>query len=263
MQSFLTSFTVSLNRARRSSGHVFQGRFKAQLVEEEGYHAELSRYIHLNPVRVQEYRQRSVQERRTHLREFPWSSYGCYIGLRKAPEWLRMEPVLGEWSGKLREQMRRYRRFVEEGLLRDLKSPYDGAVEQSIVGSDRFVDRIKREYLLSRMGDRREEPSLVHLEESFSLEEITEAVSGLYDIQSAELLRRRSPHREARRLLMYCAAKYCRHDSSLSDVAEHLGVSLSGLTRARDRVASVLARSKKQRRLVQSVAERIQSSQSQ
>jgi hypothetical protein len=174
-----------------------------------------------------------------------------------------MEPVLGEWSGKLGEKMRRYRRFVEEGLLRDLESPYDGAAEQSIVGSDRFVDRIKRAYLLSRTGDRREEPSLVHLQESFSVEEIAEAVSGLYDIQSAELLRRRSPYREARRLLMYCAAKYCRHDSSLTDVAERLGVSLSGLTRARDRVAAVLTRSKKQRRLVQNIAERIQSSQSQ
>jgi hypothetical protein len=159
--------------------------------------------------------------------------------------------------------MRRYRQFVEEGLLRELESPYEGAAEQSIVGSDRFVDRIKRAYLLSRKGNRREEPSLVHLQESFTLAEITEAVAGLHDIQSAELLRRRSPHREARRLLMYCAATYCRHDSSLSDVAEHLGVSLSGLTRARDRVAAALPRSKKQGQLVQKVAERIQSRQSQ
>ena len=113
------------------------------------------------------------------------------------------------------------------------------------------------------MGDRREEPPLVHLRESFSLEEITKAVAGWYDIQTGGLLRRRGPHREARRLLMYCGAEYCRHDSSLSDVAEHLGVWVSGLTRARDPLAGGLARSENQRQFVQNVAQRLQATQSQ
>lgn len=123
-----------------------------------------------------------------------------------------MEPVLGEWSGRMAERMRRYRRYVEAGLLRELESPYAGCAEQSIVGRDSFLDRIKRAYLLGREGNRREEPSLVHLQEWFGLAEITEAVAGLYEIKSAELVRRRSPHREARRLLMYCASRYCRHE---------------------------------------------------
>ena len=50
-QSFLPSFTVSCNRRHRSSGHVFRGRYKAFVVEDAGsYGAEVSRYIHLNPV---------------------------------------------------------------------------------------------------------------------------------------------------------------------------------------------------------------------
>lgn len=258
MQSLLTSFTVSLNRARGSSGHVFQGRFKAHLVEEEAYHTELSRYIHLNPVRVRGYRYRSLKDRRAHLRGFPWSSYASYIGLRSTPEWLTMEPVLAEWSGSTAERMRRYRRYVEEGLLRELDSPYAGSAEQSIVGSDSFVDRIKRGYLLGRKGDRREEPSLVHLQESFGLEEIAEAVAEMYEIKSAELMRRRSAHREARRLVMYCASKYCRHESSLSELAERLGVSVSGLTRARDRFAAAFSANRKLRRLVRNVEKRIE-----
>ena len=52
MQSFLTAFTVNLNRRRHSSGHIFQGRFKAVLVEDEAYGQELARYVHLNPVRA-------------------------------------------------------------------------------------------------------------------------------------------------------------------------------------------------------------------
>lgn len=53
MHSFLTSFTVSYNRRHHSSGHVFQGRYKAFLVEDDrAYASEVSRYIHLNPVRI-------------------------------------------------------------------------------------------------------------------------------------------------------------------------------------------------------------------
>ncbi len=57
MQSLLTSFTISLNRRHHSSGHLFQGRFTAHLVENEAYGAEVSRYIHLNPVRIKALRQ--------------------------------------------------------------------------------------------------------------------------------------------------------------------------------------------------------------
>ena len=52
MQSLLTSFCVSSNKKRRTSGHIFQGRFKAQLVEGECYRCRLSRYLHLNPIRT-------------------------------------------------------------------------------------------------------------------------------------------------------------------------------------------------------------------
>ncbi|HIQ20807.1 MAG TPA: hypothetical protein EYH34_06190 [Planctomycetes bacterium] len=95
------------------------------------------------------------------------------------------------------------------------------------------------------------------------LEEITKAVAGWYDIQSGGLLRRRCPHREAHRILMCCGAEYCRHDWSLSDVAEHLGVWLSGLTRARDPLAGGLPRTKNQAQRVQNVVQRLQATQSQ
>ena len=52
MGSLQTTFTVRYNRRRKRSGHLFQGRFKAQLVEADGYAMELLRYVHLNPVRI-------------------------------------------------------------------------------------------------------------------------------------------------------------------------------------------------------------------
>ena len=59
--------------------------------------------------------------------------------------------------------MRNYATYVEEGLLKNLESPFDDVVEQSIIGGDRFVDKVKREYLLMRSGDTKEEPALLHL----------------------------------------------------------------------------------------------------
>jgi hypothetical protein len=70
------------------------------------------------------------------------------------------------------EQIQNYAAYVEEGLRQDLKSPFDDIVEPSIIGSDRFVDWIKREYLLRRSSDRGEEPALVHLPKSFSIDHV-------------------------------------------------------------------------------------------
>ena len=50
----------------------------------------------------------------------------------------------------MKEQMKNYRRYVEEGLLKNIPSPFDDITEQSLMGSDSFIDRIKRQFLLSR-----------------------------------------------------------------------------------------------------------------
>src|SRR4026208_485607 len=66
-------YTQSFNRRHKRVGHLFQGRFKAILVEKESYLLELSRYIHLNPWRVKE---------SNDPVKYPWSSLGSYVGAR-------------------------------------------------------------------------------------------------------------------------------------------------------------------------------------
>ena len=104
MQSFLTSFTILKNRYDRSSGHLFQGRFKSVLVESELYGSQLSRYIHLNPVRTTRVKALSLEERRRCLREFKWSSYPEICGFRKCPEWLDRNETLKRWGQTPDEQ---------------------------------------------------------------------------------------------------------------------------------------------------------------
>ncbi len=236
MQSFLTSFCISSNKKRRTSGHIFQGRFKAHLVEDELYRSRLSRYIHLNPVRIQALRDANLEERHNHLREFKWSSYSSYLGISNPEKWLECAPILSSWGVKKREQMLNYARYVEEGLLKNLENPFDSVVEQSIIGSDRFIDRIKRKYLLQRTGDKNEEHSLVHLQQSFSVDEVINHVSLVLGVKSSLLLKRKSGHRDARRLAMYCVCTYCRNTHSFNDLAQCFSVSASALTQARDKV---------------------------
>lgn len=92
MRWFQTTYTVRFNRRHRLSGHLFQGRYKAVVVnpEEGGYFVTLSDYIHLNPVRA---RMISLQER---LFDYRWSSYRWYVARSGRPDWFDADRVLGE-----------------------------------------------------------------------------------------------------------------------------------------------------------------------
>lgn len=108
MQALLTSFTLSKNRRDKSSGHLFQGRYKAVLVEDQVYGAELSRYIHLNPARTTAAAGMDIEKRKALLRNNKLSSYSSVIGLAKGPEWLKPSLILEKWGETLKEQRRNY-----------------------------------------------------------------------------------------------------------------------------------------------------------
>lgn len=115
MHSLGTAYTVYGNLRRQRRGHMV-GRYKAKLVENDGYHLSVSRYLHLNPVRVRKVARRSVEEQREYLNRYPWSSYGAYVGRDEVPEWLSCDPILALCARERTRRRGRYRRFVE-GLL--------------------------------------------------------------------------------------------------------------------------------------------------
>jgi len=117
MHSLLTSYTVYYNRRHQRHGHLLDGRYKAKLVEGDDYLLALSRYVHLNPVQVALMKSKPLPERIRYLRRYAWSSYPSYIGRRKALEFVDYAPMLSEMKAKRREQPRRYREYVESGLV--------------------------------------------------------------------------------------------------------------------------------------------------
>jgi putative transposase len=108
------AYTQDFNRRYRRSSHLFQGRYKAILVERDSYLVELSRYIHLNAVRVGEVRQPW---------EFRWSSAAAYVGKAAVPEFLTVEAVLAHFGRRRSTARRRYAEFLAEGARRKERSP--------------------------------------------------------------------------------------------------------------------------------------------
>ena len=143
MHWLLVSYTTWFNWRYDRSGHLFQGRYKSFLVEEGEYLLGLSRYLHLNPVRGKVLGEGSPAERRMRLRDYVWSSYRGYAGLAAPLPFVREEMVLAEMGGPRRGRALRYRRFVEEGLLREIASPLEAVQWQAVLGSESYARRIQ------------------------------------------------------------------------------------------------------------------------
>ncbi|HXV79694.1 MAG TPA: transposase [Candidatus Binatia bacterium] len=122
-------YTQSFNRRHRRVGHLFQGRFKAILVEKESYLLELCRYIVLNPVRV---------KGRTSPAAWKWSSYRPTAGLVAVPEFLSTDWLLEQFGQNRRVAQKRYREFVRDGIA---NRPWDALKAQIYLGSDKFIER--------------------------------------------------------------------------------------------------------------------------
>ncbi|MGM0594575.1 MAG: REP-associated tyrosine transposase [Pseudomonadota bacterium] len=126
-------YTQASNRRHRRTGHLFQGRYKAILVDKDSYLLELSRYVVLNPVRAG-----MVQE----PEDWPWSSYRAAIGDVGAPKWLANDGILAQFGKRRAEARRKYQAFVKEGI--DDESIWNNLRQQIYLGDEQFVERMQK-----------------------------------------------------------------------------------------------------------------------
>jgi putative transposase len=129
-------YTQRFNRRHGRVGHVFQGRYKAILVERDSYLKELARYVVLNPVRA---------KRVQHPGEWPWSSYAMTAGKAVSPVWLSTEWLLGQiWSaaGKSAKRL-----CTLCGGRPGLPSLWAHLQQQIYLGSDEFIERLQSRLL--------------------------------------------------------------------------------------------------------------------
>jgi len=138
MQWFGVTYTRRFNNRHSRAGHLFQGRFKSVVVENDAYVVELSCYIHRNPLRA------SMVER---LIDYPWSSYPVYAYVRKGPEWLKTDLILGYFPGE--DSRKAYRDKVQAyaGEEKRLREDFRHGL---ILGTSQFLDSIKTKYASGR-----------------------------------------------------------------------------------------------------------------
>ena len=125
-------YTQTFNRTHKRVGHVFQGRYKAIIVEKEGYLLELARYVVLNPLRAG-----MVKD----IADWHWSSYAAMLGIQAKPEWLQSDWILGQFSSQRRRAINLYIDFVRAGV--GLPSVWEQLSGQVFLGSDRFLKRMQ------------------------------------------------------------------------------------------------------------------------
>ncbi len=194
MHHMNSSYTTYINIKRKRSGHLFQGRYKAILVDKDSYLLELSRYMHLNPVRAK------MVER---PEDYPYSSYDAYISGND--ELVSVAPVLSMLSKDIDAAREKYKLFVKSALSEEMESPLKGVYGGMILGSSAFVKNTLKQI----------EDELLHKEEtshrralrvSYGFDDIISIVCQRYGVTLEELLSR--GRNDLRKICIYLMKKY-------------------------------------------------------
>jgi putative transposase len=226
------AYTNYFNKKRERSGHLFQGRYKALLVDIDEYAQELSRYIHLNPVRA------GMIE---NPEQFKWTSYRYYIGLKESPKWLFTDFILNLFNRNASTAKNQYRMFVESivDMVVD-ENPFKNVFASTILGGRSFINEIRERHLGKKKPDR-DLPDLNCFLEIPDLEQIIEQTAAVFGEDTALL----------KKVQIYLCHKFS--GQKLKDIGMHFGIGLSGVSQASRRVALQIKEDKRLRKKVNKV----------
>lgn len=193
-------YTQKYNGKYHKTGHIFQGRFKAILVDKDSYLLELCRYVALNPVRA-------------HMIEKPedfrWSSYRSTAGFDKAPPFLVVDWLLAQFSSNRKRAESLYREFVLKGITQE--APWRELKGQIFLGDSQFIQRIKT----SLPHDLREIPRSQRFAERPPLSDLASRLT--------------VPDKTARNKTMYEA--HVRYGYALKEIGDQAGVHYATVSR--------------------------------
>jgi putative transposase len=195
MRHFNITYTAAFNRRHRRVGHLYQGRYKAIVIDKDRYLAELSRYVHLNPVRIRPYQGKQAGEQIRYLERYPWSTLSGYVYPRKKQSWITYDFVLSRVGGS----RKRYAEFVAEGIRLGYPTPWEKIKAQAVLGEDHFVERVKRKII--KRGSKREQPAVRRLEARKPTAVLRE-VAGYFRLAEEQLIGKRTPYRDERAVAM-------------------------------------------------------------
>jgi hypothetical protein len=195
MRHFNISYTAAYNRRHRRVGHLYQGRYKAILIDQDSYLLELSRYVHLNPVRVRPYQGKGVGEQIRYLQGYRWSSLAGYLRSGRKQPWIHYGMVLGQVGGS----RKKYADYIAEGIRTGYGTPWEEVTGQVVLGEETFIERIKGR--ITENGGKREQPSIRELGAT-QPEVVLREVARHFGLKETQITGRRAAERDARAVAM-------------------------------------------------------------
>ena len=258
MQSLSTAYTVYYNRRHNRHGHLFDGRYKAKVVEGDEYLNALSRYVHLNPVAISSWKNKELAEKRRHLRNYPWSSYPSYIGKRKKHEYVDYAPILSQMGRQRSDQPECYREFVESGLAQsdeEFKQIRSESVRSvGSPGFNRWVEELYEKRVAEH--DRVEDVSYRRMGSSLSSEEVLGVLGDVFDVDE-QAFRERRRNSPLRAVVSSYLVRYS--GCTQREIAELLGMRTGGAVSAQLRhLPQLLAKDLRLQRLMRSADRKLQ-----
>ena len=210
MQYLNTSYTVYYNHKRNRSGHLFQGRYKSILVEQDAYYSELTRYIHLNPVRAKIVKKPS---------DYRWSSYNAYLKA-KSDDCVDIDQV----KQRLTMRLSNYRSFVEGN--QDCPDPFKKVYAGFMLGSVKFIKE-----KLNRLQTDVESKDFAHkraVENTIEPETIIQAVAEYYKKEPEVLFKAKKKPLLAKKVAVYLLKKMTALTNK--DIGSKFDISHSGVS---------------------------------
>lgn len=247
MRHFNVSYTGFYNRKYKRSGHLYQGRYKSILVDKDEYLSVLSRYIHLNPVRIKSMRTKTVEDKFRYLQDYPWSSFNGYLGKRRN-NLVHYGAVLSEYGG----DTARGRRSYKERLLQDIAEGLEvkkNIVGQSVLGGDAFIKWIKESFI---KGKDRESPGHREVARYKAEEEIIRAIEMETGDQFEAITKSRHPLRRVAMDILYRIG-----GMKGVEIGKIFGVDYSTVSQERKRLRKRLEKDKSLRELAERIEGRL------
>ncbi len=173
MRHFNITYTSHYNRRHNRAGHLFQGRYKSFLVELDSYLSQVSRYIHLNPVKIAGRERMAAEKKLQYLWDYRWSSLPGFADETKRFDFMEYETVLAAHGGDTAEGRQRYREQIIEDLTVGVPIR-ERILGQSILGGEGFVSRVKEQFLAGKKD--RERPDVGKIHQYLSLEAVLDIV---------------------------------------------------------------------------------------
>lgn len=220
-----TSYAVYFNSKRKRVGPLYQGRYKAILVQEDVFLHHLSRYIHLNPVRAK------IAQK---PEDYTWSSYKYYVSGCNSPKWLRTDFILRMFAKTLLQSKRLYKNFVIRGIGQEKEIITENTIKGFLLGNKDFFEQVQDKFLKGKS-----DPEIPQIREIKALTEPSME-------QISQIVKRNTIDNEktARRLSIYFSRKFTQN--KLREIATyHGGITDAAVSQLYSRVEQERMRNKK------------------